>query len=213
MIKQRRLRLCGIFRLICLLNCFQAWMFFGLSAADTQVIPAFDPERYQALWSRSPFGIDTAPVAVPAEGPSFAENLVISGIVRNAGQESILLLNTRSREFDRASADEGGKYELVSLQVDRDRRKSWAMIRYQGETAEVRFPEQKTAPVGKLGTGPAAPGRQQAGAGPSSADRGAAAAGRAQTTARAGGASPGGGVGSSPSGNPPRRRVILPRKR
>ena len=191
--------------------------------ADEDVIPAFDPGRYEALWTRSPFGIDTAPLAVAKEGPSFADDLAISGIVRSEGKESIVLVNVRTKEFARATKGEGEKYELLSLKVDRDRRKSWAMIGYEGETAEVRFPEQKTSPVSQKALG----SREVAGR--NSRETGSRQGGGGGPVSAAVGRDPGGGARGAPAAgsassasresrvtppvSPPRRRVILPRKR
>lgn len=190
---------------------------------DNDVIPAFDPSRYDVLWDRSPFGIDTAPMVVVEEGPSFAEDLAISGIVRSEGKESIVLVNLRTKEFTRATREEGTKYELLSLTVDRDRRKSWAMIGHQGETAELRFPEQKTSPVSKQALGAReVAGRNSREAG-SRKEEGSAsvAASKERASAKGGKGGPAArsssgvslGDRTAPSVSPPRRRVILPRQR
>lgn len=114
-----------------------------------QGVPRFNSARYEDLWTRSPFGIETAPIMVIKQGPSFAENLAISGIVRGDGKESVTLVNAKTRKFFRATKGGGADYELVSLTIDRDRRNSRAVIRHGGETAEVRFPEANMKPISK----------------------------------------------------------------
>jgi hypothetical protein len=199
------------------------WLVGGTVRADTQeVIPVFDSARYEALWVRSPFGVDTAPVAVTEEGPSFAENLVISGIVRIKDKESLVLMDTRTKEYARATPEDGGKFKLISLHVDRDRRNSRAIIGYGEETAEIRFPVQKTNSVGELSVRAA-----QAGAAVSEGERSRPGPGRSGIgsvnsldpgkPASRPGSRP--GVQSSsdqraaPPSIPTRRRVILPRQR
>lgn len=139
----------------------------GLSAAEPWTPPTPYPEqRYENGWSKNPFTLKTAPVAIQRE--SFAKNLALGSMYDDVdGVTSVVVVNTKTRERSRLRGQEPGANGMrVEESVIADtRRDSYAVVTMGGEKATLRYDEaflkQMAAGGGVTPTGSGA-GQQRA---------------------------------------------------
>lgn len=58
---------------------------------------AYPVDRYEPMWNKNPFTLKTAPVALQKE--SFARDLALAGITKIGEDTTVLLVNTKTREY------------------------------------------------------------------------------------------------------------------
>ncbi len=58
---------------------------------------AYPLDRYESMWNKNPFTLKTAPVALQKE--SFARDLALAGITKIGDDTTVLLVNTKTREY------------------------------------------------------------------------------------------------------------------
>lgn len=78
---------------------------------------AYPVDRYVPLWNMNPFTLKTAPAAIQRE--SFAKDLALAGITRIGDVTTVLLVNTKTREYLRLKNEEmhasGMKVKTVNM--------------------------------------------------------------------------------------------------
>ena len=112
----------------------------GGAAAGEFVPPAAYPmRRYEAGWSKNPFLLKAAPIAVQKE--SFAKDMALAGWRQAEDDITVLLVNTKTREYTRLKnnepAPDGMKVKCAHLE---DRRAdTFVEIERGGEVATLRY--------------------------------------------------------------------------
>jgi hypothetical protein len=96
----------------------------GLAAqavGDFQGPEAYPVDRYAPLWNKNPFTLKTAPAAIQKD--SFAKDLALAGITRIGADTTVLLVNTKTREYLRLKNEDlhanGIKVKTVNLRDTR----------------------------------------------------------------------------------------------
>lgn len=100
------------------------WLSTGLvasAAEDFHGPEAYPVDRYVPLWNKNPFTLKTAPAAIQKE--SFARDLALAGITRIGADTTVLLVNTKTREYLRLKNEEmhasGMKVKTVNMKDTR----------------------------------------------------------------------------------------------
>src|SRR5690242_4763504 len=74
------------------------------AAEEFRVPEAYPVERYTPLWEKNPFTLKTAPAAIQRE--SFVKDMALAGITRIGADTTVLLVNTKTREYLRLKNEE-----------------------------------------------------------------------------------------------------------
>lgn len=109
-----------MFRCFCLLVVLSPGL-IAAAAEEFRAPEAHPVERYMTLWNKNPFTLKTAPAAIQRE--SFAKDLALAGITRIGADTTVLLVNTKTREYLRLKNEEmhssGMKVKSVNLRDSR----------------------------------------------------------------------------------------------
>lgn len=110
------------------------------------VLPAFPLTRYQPLWERSPFQLES--VAPPVESAGLAQRFALTGIAEINGEPIAFIMDraTQNRLMVRKDGDEGG-VSLVQVDVQKKYIDSTATLRQGAEVGVVRFDAGAAASV------------------------------------------------------------------
>jgi len=115
---------------------------FGKSTATAQEEPPFQPathalERYQRIWERSPFVVETK---IVEESAGLAQRFALTGMAMIDGAPVAFLLDRNSlARIIVAPGRESQGIELVSVDQQSDARNSSAVIKLGAEQASLRF--------------------------------------------------------------------------
>ena len=112
---------------------------------DGVVLPAFPIARYEALWERSPFQIES--VAPPVESAGLSQRYALTGLAAINGEPIAFLMEraTQNRMMVKADGTEGG-ISLVQVDVQQKYADSTATLRQGSEVGVVRFDAAAAAP-------------------------------------------------------------------
>lgn len=107
-------------------------------ADDGITRPAFPLSRYQPLWQRSPFQLES--VAPPVESAGLAQRFALTGIAEINGEPMAFVMEraTQNRLMVKANSTEGG-VSLVQVDVQQKYTDSSATLRQGAEVGVVRF--------------------------------------------------------------------------
>ena len=141
------------------------------ATSDDLVPPPFPVDRYEALWKRSPFQLES--VAPPVESAGLAQRYALTGLAEIGG-EPIAFLMERATQQRMMVKKEGGESGLSLVQVDVVTEKSEnssATIRQGAEVGVLKFdagpappmaPQPMMAPAMPQAAAPMAPQPPQA---------------------------------------------------
>jgi len=107
--------------------------------AEDGVVPeAFPLSRYESLWKRSPFQLESAPP--PTESASLAQRLALTGLAAINGEPIAFLMDrtTQRRIMVRKDGSEAG-LSLVQVDVQKKYDDSTATVRQGSEIGVLRF--------------------------------------------------------------------------
>ena len=112
---------------------------------DGVVLPAFPIARYEALWERSPFQIES--VAPPVESAGLSQRYALTGLAAINGEPIAFLMEraTQNRMMVKSDGTEGG-ISLVQVDVQQKYADSTATLRQGSEVGVVRFDAAAAAP-------------------------------------------------------------------
>ena len=112
---------------------------------DGVVLPAFPLSRYEALWERSPFQIES--VAPPVESAGLSQRYALTGLAAINGEPIAFLMEraTQNRVMVKTGGTEGG-ISLVQVDVQQKYADSTATLRQGSEVGVVRFDATAAAP-------------------------------------------------------------------
>ena len=107
-------------------------------ADDGITRPAFPLSRYEPLWQRSPFQLES--VAPPVESAGLAQRFALTGIAEINGEPIAFVMEraTQNRLMIKANSTEGG-VSLVQVDVQQKYADSSATLRQGAEVGVVRF--------------------------------------------------------------------------
>lgn len=112
---------------------------------DGVVLPAFPLSRYEALWERSPFQMES--VAPLVESAGLSQRYALTGLAAINGEPIAFLMEraTQNRVMVQADGTEGG-ISLVQVDVQQKYADSTATLRQGSEVGVVRFDATAGAP-------------------------------------------------------------------
>ena len=116
----------------------------GLGPAIPQ---AYAADRYSGTWTKNPFLVEVAPVAV--NQVSFAQDWALTGLtVKPNGESMAYIRNKQTQEFKRVTnkPDSDG-FELVKANPNPDRKSASVEVRKGSETATLKYDEVAPAPA------------------------------------------------------------------
>jgi hypothetical protein len=143
-----------------------------LSAQEPFVAPrAYPLERYEAQWSKNPFTLKTAPVALARV--SFAEDLAIGSYYGAKENPTVVIVNVKTKKrwpLKKGQTAENGMM-LTDVSITSSRRDTMARVKLNAETAELRFDDSFTKEMAapNPGAGPGAGRETVSAANPNSA--------------------------------------------
>ena len=107
-------------------------------AEESITTPAFPLSRYETLWQRSPFQLES--VAPPVESAGMAQRFALTGIAEINGEPMVFVMEraTQNRLMVKADSKEGG-VSLVQVDVQQKYTDSSATLRQGAEVGVVRF--------------------------------------------------------------------------
>jgi hypothetical protein len=102
------------------------------------VLPAFPLTRYEPLWERSPFQLES--VAPPVESAGLAQRFALTGLAEINGEPIAFIMDraTQNRLMVKKDSSEGG-VSLVQVDVQKKYIDSTATLRQGAEVGVVRF--------------------------------------------------------------------------
>jgi hypothetical protein len=108
------------------------------SAEGGVVLPAFPLTRYEPLWERSPFQLES--VAPPVESAGLAQRFALTGLAEINGEPIAFIMDraTQNRLMVKKDSSEGG-VSLVQVDVQQKYIDSTATLRQGSEVGVVRF--------------------------------------------------------------------------
>jgi len=117
----------------------------GALADDGVVVPAFPLSRYESLWQRSPFQVES--VAPPVESAGLAQRFALTGLAAINGEPIAFLMDraTQNRVMVKKDSTDGG-LSLVQVDVQQKYSDSTATVRQGSEVGVVRFDATAAAP-------------------------------------------------------------------
>ncbi len=115
-------------------------------AEDGVVLPAFPISRYEQLWERSPFQLES--VAPPVESAGLAQRFALTGIAEINGEPIAFVMEraTQRRLMVRKDSTDGD-VSLVQVDVQQKYNDSTATLRQGAEVGVVRFDASGAAPM------------------------------------------------------------------
>lgn len=127
-------------------------------AGDPLVPPAFPVSRYQPLWERSPFQLES--IAPPTESVGIAQKFALTGIAQINGDPIVFLLEraTQTRHMLDKKTNTAG-LSLVQVDMQQKLSESTATVRQGGEQGVVKFDPGATAAPGMMPPAIPQPGR------------------------------------------------------
>lgn len=141
-------------------RCFSLLIFLSLAPTAPAVeefrAPEAHPvERYIPLWNKNPFTLKTAPAAIQRD--SFAKDLALAGITRIGADTTVLLVNTKTRDYLRLKNEElhASGMKVKSVNMKETRSESSVEVIMGSETSVLKFdngflaqmvPQQAPAP-------------------------------------------------------------------
>ena len=107
-------------------------------AADGVVAEAFPLSRYEVLWERSPFQLESA--APPVESAGLSQRFALTGLAAINGEPIAFLMDraTQNRLMVRKDGSEAG-VSLVQVDVQKKYTDSTATVRQGAEVGVIRF--------------------------------------------------------------------------
>jgi hypothetical protein len=116
------------------------------AAEDDVVLPAFPISRYEQLWERSPFQLES--VAPPVESAGLAQRFALTGIAEINGEPIAFVMEraTQRRLMVRKDSTDGD-VSLVQVDVQQNYNDSTATLRQGAEVGVVRFDASGAAPM------------------------------------------------------------------
>ncbi|MEI6536382.1 MAG: hypothetical protein WCN98_13630, partial [Verrucomicrobiaceae bacterium] len=114
----------------------------GAAIAEEFVPPKpYASSRYETGWQKNPFTLKTTPVAI--QKTSFASDLTLAGVRQSEDDTTVILANTKTREYTRLKnaepASNGMKVKSVHLQGKRS--DTYVELENGGEIAVVHYDE------------------------------------------------------------------------
>lgn len=108
---------------------------------ESDAVPlAYPEDRYLTMWDKNPFLLKT--VVVDQKTESFAKDWALRGIMASDGLYHVSILNKVTGKSERLKEGESGKeFRLVSVNYDKNRRKSSVKVSRGTETAELTYDE------------------------------------------------------------------------
>ena len=127
-------------------------------AGDTLVPPAFPVSRYQQLWERSPFQLES--IAPPTESVGIAQKFALTGIAQINGDPIVFLLEraTQTRHMLDKKTNTAG-LSLVQVDMQQKLSESTATVRQGSEQGVVKFDPGANAAPGMMPPAIPQPGR------------------------------------------------------
>ncbi|MEX1009922.1 MAG: hypothetical protein WEC72_01130 [Chthoniobacterales bacterium] len=118
----------------------------GESAGEDVVAAAFPLSRYEPLWERSPFQLES--VAPPVESAGLAQRFALTGLAAINGEPIAFLMDraTQNRMMVKMDSTEGG-VSLVQVDVQQKYTDSTATVRQGSEVGVVRFDATAAGPA------------------------------------------------------------------
>lgn len=109
-------------------------------AASDAVPTAYPEDRYLTMWDKNPFLLKTVVVEQGTE--SFAKDWALRGIMASDGLYQVSIFNKVTGKSERLKEGEAGKeFRLVSVNYDKNRKKSSVKVSRGSETAELTYDE------------------------------------------------------------------------
>lgn len=115
-------------------------------AEDGVTLPPFPVSRYEQLWERSPFQLES--VAPPVESAGLAQRFALTGIAEINGEPIAFVMERATQRrlmVGKDSAD--GDVSLVQVDVQQKYNDSTATLRQGAEVGVVRFDAAGAAPM------------------------------------------------------------------
>jgi len=108
---------------------------------DSDAVPTAYPEdRYLTMWDKNPFLLKT--VVVEQKVESFAKDWALRGIMASDGLFQVSIINKVTGKSERLKEGESGKeFRLVSVNYDKNPKKSSVKVSRGNETAELTYDE------------------------------------------------------------------------
>lgn len=108
------------------------------AGAHGVVLPAFPLSRYQSLWERSPFQLES--VAPPVESAGLAQRFALTGIAEINREPIAFVMEraTQKRMMVKKDVGEGG-VSLVQIDIQKNYNDSTVTLRQGAEVGVVRF--------------------------------------------------------------------------
>ena len=118
----------------------------GEPTSEDVVVAAFPLSRYEPLWERSPFQVES--VAPPVESAGLAQRFALTGLAAINGEPIAFLMDraTQNRMMVKTDSSEGG-VSLVQVDVQQKYTDSTATVRQGSEVGVVRFDAGAAAPA------------------------------------------------------------------
>lgn len=132
--------------------------------ATANAIPQSYPlDRYQASWKKNPFLLKTAPVVQQRE--TWAIDWALSSIAEIDGEFRVSIRNKKTGEYRRIHKDDkDAEFNLVSVNLQPDRKASSAELSKGGEIATLTYDQAAMAPAPRAATPAGQPGVRAPGA-------------------------------------------------
>lgn len=125
---------------------------FSQDTGPNSFAPEIRPiEDYEHVWTRSPFVVESK---VVAESDPLAQKYALAAIARTGGEPRVWLIERASLQRIMLPSEDQA-LQLVSVSMDRDMRKSSAVIRLGSEQASITFDEQLLNVSGGVAPAPA----------------------------------------------------------
>ncbi len=134
----------------------------GLLAQEPAVFTppqAYPVDRYEAVWSKNPFTLKTAPAVV--ENISFAKDLAIVSLYGDKTNPTIVIVNTKTHERTRLKQGETASngMKLASFKLGETRKDTTVEVVLGSETTELKYNPEYMSQMAASGGGakPGAP--------------------------------------------------------
>lgn len=181
-----------------------------VTAQEVFVPPQQHPrERYEKSWEKNPFTLKTAPVV--EEKKSFAKDLVLHNVYRVMDEVTVVLANTKTREFLRLKSKEpaANGMKIRSVMIKDSRKDTYVEVELNGESAVLRHDDSFRKQM--LASNSARPNRGGAASEEKGKEKAAEASGpSAHPPGGIPGQGPGAGTPATPSRSPAAARAPLP---
>lgn len=116
-------------------------------AGDEDIVPAAFPlSRYQPLWERSPFQLES--VAPPVESAGLAQRFALTGIAEINREPIAFVMERATQKRIMVKRDQGESgVSLVQVDVQKNYNESTVTLRQGAEVGVVRFDAAASAPM------------------------------------------------------------------